>query len=52
MEARQSAIAITQPSELVTVVGVITILVVMIIPLPALLLDFLLALNITLAITI
>ena len=39
-------------SEVLTVVGVITILVVMIIPLPAVLLDFLLALNITLGITI
>jgi flagellar biosynthesis protein FlhA len=39
-------------SEIMTVVGVVTILVVMIIPLPSVLLDFLLALNITLAITI
>jgi len=39
-------------SEALTVIGVITILVVMIIPLPPVLLDFLLALNITLAITI
>ncbi|MBU0988214.1 MAG: flagellar biosynthesis protein FlhA, partial [Proteobacteria bacterium] len=39
-------------SELLTVVGVMAVLVVMIIPLPAILLDFLLALNITLAITI
>jgi len=39
-------------SEIMTVVGVVTILVVMIIPLPSMLLDFLLALNITLAITI
>jgi flagellar biosynthesis protein FlhA len=38
--------------EIITVVGVVTILVVMIIPLPSVLLDFLLALNITLAITI
>jgi flagellar biosynthesis protein FlhA len=38
--------------EIMTVVGVVTILVVMIIPLPSVLLDFLLALNITLAITI
>lgn len=52
MEARQATLSMASPSELVTVVGVITILVVMIIPLPALLLDFLLALNITLAITI
>jgi flagellar biosynthesis protein FlhA len=39
-------------SEMMTVVGVITVLVVMIIPLPPFLLDFLLALNITLSITI
>lgn len=39
-------------SEMLTVFGVIGILVVMIIPLPALILDFLLALNITLSITI
>ncbi|MBW1666466.1 MAG: flagellar biosynthesis protein FlhA [Deltaproteobacteria bacterium] len=39
-------------SELLTVVGVVTVLVVMIIPLPPALLDFLLALNITLAISI
>ena len=39
-------------SEIMTVIGVITILVVMIIPLPSILLDFLLALNITIAITI
>ena len=39
-------------SEILTVIGVVTILVVMIIPLPSVLLDFLLALNITLAITI
>jgi len=39
-------------SEILTVIGVVTILVVMIIPLPPILLDFLLALNITLAITI
>jgi len=39
-------------SEMLTVVGVVTVLVVMIIPLPPILLDFLLALNITLAITI
>ncbi|MEJ2658408.1 MAG: flagellar biosynthesis protein FlhA [Desulfobacterales bacterium] len=42
----------TSISEIMTVIGVITILVVMIIPLPSILLDFLLALNITLAITI
>ena len=39
-------------SDIMTVIGVITILVVMIIPLPSMLLDFLLALNITLSITI
>ena len=38
--------------ELLTVIGVVTVLVVMIIPLPPILLDFLLALNITIAITI
>ena len=39
-------------SETLTVIGVVTVLVVMIIPLPTMLLDFLLALNITLSITI
>lgn len=39
-------------SEIMTVIGVVTILGVMIIPLPPMLLDFLLALNITIAITI
>jgi len=39
-------------SEILTVIGVITVLVVMIIPLPPVMLDFLLALNITLSITI
>lgn len=39
-------------SELITVIGVVGVLVVMIIPLPPIVLDFLLALNITLAITI
>ena len=39
-------------SEFMTVIGVITILVVMIIPLPPILLDMLLALNITIAITV
>jgi flagellar biosynthesis protein FlhA len=39
-------------SEMLTVVGVVTVLIVMIIPLPPILLDFLLALNITLSITI
>ena len=37
---------------MLTVIGVVTVLVVMIIPLPTILLDFLLALNITLSITI
>jgi len=39
-------------SEIMTVIAVVTILVVMIIPLPSIILDFLLALNITIAITI
>jgi flagellar biosynthesis protein FlhA len=39
-------------SEILTVVGVISVLVVMIIPLPPIMLDFLLAINITLSITI
>lgn len=39
-------------SEMVTVIGVVAVLIVMIIPLPSMLLDFFLALNITLAITI
>jgi len=39
-------------SEVMTVVGVVAVLVVMIIPLPSIILDFLLALNITIAITI
>ncbi|MCD6266355.1 MAG: flagellar biosynthesis protein FlhA [Deltaproteobacteria bacterium] len=39
-------------SEMLTVIGVVTVLVVMVIPLPTMLLDFLLALNITLSITI
>ena len=38
--------------EMITVVGVIFILLIMIIHLPAIILDFLLALNITLAVTI
>ncbi len=38
--------------ELLTAVGVVTILMVMIIPLPSVILDVLLALNITIAITI
>jgi len=51
-EALRSKSTPTAVSEALTVIGVITILVVMIIPLPPVLLDFLLALNITLAITI
>ncbi len=39
-------------SEMLTAIGVVGILVIMIIPLPAMILDFLLAINITLAITI
>lgn len=39
-------------SEMITVIGVITVLLVMIIPLPPLMLDFFLALNITLAVCI
>ncbi len=39
-------------SEIMTAVGVVSVLVVMIVPLPPMLLDFLLALNITIAITI
>src|SRR5210317_1991528 len=42
----------TSASEIMVVIAVVTILVVMIIPLPSILLDFLLALNITVAITI
>ena len=39
-------------SEMVTVIGVVTVLVVMIIPLPPMLLDFILSLSITLSITV
>ena len=39
-------------SEMITVIGVVSVLLVMIIPLPPMLLDFLLAINITLSITI
>jgi flagellar biosynthesis protein FlhA len=39
-------------SEMVTVVGVLSILMIMIVPLPSIILDFLLAINITLAITV
>jgi len=51
-EVASSKVNSTNVSELMTVVGVVGVLVVMIIPLPPFLLDFLLALNITLAITI
>ena len=51
-DALNTKSGIATPSELLTVIGVITILVVMIIPLPPVLLDFLLSLNITIAITI
>ncbi len=51
-EALRSKSSPATVSELLTVIGVVTVLVVMIIPLPPMLLDFLLALNITLAITI
>jgi len=43
---------IASSSEIITVAGVIAVLLVMIIPLPPVVLDFLLALNITLSITI
>ena len=51
-EVVSSKISSTNASELMTVIGVVGVLVVMIIPLPPMLLDFLLALNITIAITI
>ena len=51
-DALNTKLGIATASELLTVIGVITILVVMIIPLPPVLLDFLLSLNITIAITI
>jgi flagellar biosynthesis protein FlhA len=51
-EALRSKYNLASLSELITVVGVVTVLVVMIIPLPPMLLDFLLAMNITLAISI
>jgi flagellar biosynthesis protein FlhA len=44
--------SLASPSELMTVIGVVTVLVIMIIPLPPMILDFFLALNITLAIMI
>ena len=51
-EALRSKSSPVVVSEMLTVIGVVTVLVVMIIPLPTILLDFLLALNITLSITI
>ena len=51
-EALNPKLDSTSASELMTVVGVVGVLVVMIIPLPSIILDFLLALNITIAITI
>jgi len=51
-EALNPKLDSTSASELMTVVGVVAVLVVMIIPLPSIILDFLLALNITIAITI
>ena len=51
-QVMKSKVDPTSVSEIMTVIGVVTILVVMIIPLPSILLDFLLALNITIAITI
>ena len=51
-EALRSKSSPVVVSEMLTVIGVVTVLVVMIIPLPTMLLDFLLALNITLSITI
>jgi flagellar biosynthesis protein FlhA len=51
-EALNPKLDSTNASELMTVVGVVAVLVVMIIPLPSIILDFLLALNITIAITI
>ena len=52
MTARKINSTESTPGELLTVVGVVMILVVMIIPLPPMLLDFLLAINIMLAVTI
>ena len=51
-EALGSESRVTAVSEIMAVIGVVTVLVVMIIPLPPILLDFLLALNITISITI
>jgi flagellar biosynthesis protein FlhA len=49
IRSRSNPLAFT---EMLTVIGVVTVLVVMIIPLPPIILDFLLAMNITLSITI
>jgi flagellar biosynthesis protein FlhA len=49
LRSRSNPLAFT---EMMTVIGVVTVLVVMIIPLPPMILDFLLAMNITLSITI
>lgn len=49
LRSRSNPLALT---EMMTVIGVVTVLVVMIIPLPSIILDFLLAMNITLSITI
>jgi flagellar biosynthesis protein FlhA len=49
LRSRSNPLALT---EMMTVIGVVTVLVVMIIPLPPIILDFLLAMNITLSITI
>jgi len=51
-EALNSNREFSTASEVMTVVGVVAVLVVMIIPLPSIILDFLLALNITIAVTI
>ncbi|RPH51305.1 MAG: flagellar biosynthesis protein FlhA [Desulfobacteraceae bacterium] len=51
-EVLGTKIRMVSSSEMITVVGVIAVLLVMIIPLPPMLLDFLLATNITLSITI
>jgi len=52
METTSNTIRQGTQSELITVFGVFAVLVVMVIPLPPMLLDFFLALNITLSITI
>ena len=51
-ETVRSTEAAVSLSEIMTVIGVVSVLVVMIIPLPPMILDFFLAINITLAITI